>query len=1134
MSDPTIRAIDKSSIHRITSAQVAVELQTAVKELVENSLDAGATVLGAQPVFPARYARLMHTTEVRFKNHGLTSIEVVDNGSGIAEEDWDALAMKHHTSKLSTFADLDTVQTFGFRGEALSSLCAVCESVSVATATKDKAPVGVTLELESSGKVKSRGKVARQRGTTITLNRLFAPLPVRRKELERNAKREFGKALALLHGYALGPCARNGVRMTVSNQPDKGAKSVQLRTPGTHSLRDAVTALWGPRALDNLVDLDVSFVVQRDKHAVRRLSTSNTSASTKPISVSLRGLVSAFAPNSGRAGPDRQFLSVNGRPCLLPKVQKTLTEVYRTFNAPGSQAPVVVADLVLPTDAYDVNVTPDKRTILLHHEAGLVEALKAALEETFAPARSTFGVSSTQTQTPRTQLDAKTQTKTTNDKAVGGNSTSKTGKSREEAIVLRDDDEDVVEDDEERADGSDTDQGVDLGLDEPSGPHSLSSKTVDIKSKRAATSNSTDRTPNLSSANDSPFLRPVSAVVSTSSRAGTSTTGVASSRKPTSTKGVAPKSTGIQTKLPFASIGADKAAGRVVVAAAAAGGSALAGSSKVEKDVVAVAEDDDDDVVDGDKTIDEPIRQPDESHESDQDQDPSMIIDASQTSWGRKLQLGSKTKRGDTSVFGSGSASGSGSGSERNEQERPLKRRKSEGVQSPNDEAEDMVDTRDDYNDNDDKTRRIPTSQNPSKAKATQSLRETLAGFAGPGPLSQKPPLFFPPEDEEEEDELDSEARMEMELDPDADNEEFVETQAIGDDLEPSPVIDLSLDSDSDDPIDTALPPPTPSSNNPPIARPEVIRTLDADGGGEMVLRVDVEKISRKWAALRDGPRVEREKELEDDADEQQEVLKDAGLAVEHVADIDLAAQALSRTISKSDFAEMEVLGQFNLGFIVVRRRISGSGMDDMFIVDQHAADEKYNFETLQQTTTIRSQKLFRPQPLELTVADELLALEKIEVLRQNGFEVEVQTEPASAVTNTQVDSDTEDIMDASATTPRLALTAQPVSKDTVFDMKDLEELIHRMRDTPTGVTPRCTKARAMFAMRACRKSVMIGMSLTKSRMTAVVRNMGTMEQPWNCPHGRPTMRHLVDMLPIAKVEEKKRLGKRVDWGAFA
>ena len=78
------------------------------------------------------------------------------------------------------------------------------------------------------------------------------------------------------------------------------------------------------------------------------------------------------------------------------------------------------------------------------------------------------------------------------------------------------------------------------------------------------------------------------------------------------------------------------------------------------------------------------------------------------------------------------------------------------------------------------------------------------------------------------------------------------------------------------------------------------------------------------------------------------------------------AVEALSRVIDKADFATMEVVGQFNLGFIVVRRRKRGSDgeadaeTDDLFIVDQHAADEKYNFETLQQTTRIRSQQLIR------------------------------------------------------------------------------------------------------------------------------------------------------------------------------
>jgi DNA mismatch repair protein PMS2 len=113
------------------------------------------------------------------------------------------------------------------------------EQVTVTTATSDTSPLGVSLDMDSHGRVKKRSNVARQvcltfpffpdsceffqTGTTVTLANLFISLPVRRKEFERNVKREFGKALALLNAYALGPCsAGSGVRLTVSNQPEKG------------------------------------------------------------------------------------------------------------------------------------------------------------------------------------------------------------------------------------------------------------------------------------------------------------------------------------------------------------------------------------------------------------------------------------------------------------------------------------------------------------------------------------------------------------------------------------------------------------------------------------------------------------------------------------------------------------------------------------------------------------------------------------------------------------------------------------------------------------------------------------------------------------------------------------------------
>ena len=129
-----------------------------------------------------------------------------------------------------------------------------------------------------------------------------------------------------------------------------------------------------------------------------------------------------------------------------------------------------------------------------------------------------------------------------------------------------------------------------------------------------------------------------------------------------------------------------------------------------------------------------------------------------------------------------------------------------------------------------------------------------------------------------------------------------------------------------------------------------------------------------------------------------------------------------------------------------------------------------------------------------MTAADELTAVENIDVLRQNGFEVEVETPE-------NVDPEEMECDDVQG---KLKLLALPVSKSTTFDMKgevvgwlydvgkidkisiDLEELIHLMRDRPMGQMVRCSKARAMFAMRACRKSVMVGMPLTKPQMLTV------------------------------------------------
>ncbi|GFH30573.1 DNA_mis_repair domain-containing protein, partial [Haematococcus lacustris] len=117
--------------------------------------------------------------EVRLKEYGSQLIEVSDNGSGVKAEDYQALTLKYHTSKLQTFADLAGLNTFGFRGEALSSLCALAH-VSVVTCTQGQ-EAGVRLEYAHSGQLVSQEPCPRAVGTTVALKALFSTLPVRHK-----------------------------------------------------------------------------------------------------------------------------------------------------------------------------------------------------------------------------------------------------------------------------------------------------------------------------------------------------------------------------------------------------------------------------------------------------------------------------------------------------------------------------------------------------------------------------------------------------------------------------------------------------------------------------------------------------------------------------------------------------------------------------------------------------------------------------------------------------------------------------------------------------------------------------------------------------------------------------------------
>lgn len=133
-------------------------------------------------------------------------------------------------------------------------------------------------------------------------------------------------------------------------------KIEQIKTNGTPSFKASLTALWGPKAMENMVELDLNFRFQQEKSALRRRHAESQGSQTQgprdddiddAIPIQVKGLISKFSVGAGRTGTDRQFFYVNGRPCNLAKVQKAFNEVYRTFNA--NQAPFVLADFIVPT-----------------------------------------------------------------------------------------------------------------------------------------------------------------------------------------------------------------------------------------------------------------------------------------------------------------------------------------------------------------------------------------------------------------------------------------------------------------------------------------------------------------------------------------------------------------------------------------------------------------------------------------------------------------------------------------------------------------------------------------------------------------------------------------------------------------
>jgi DNA mismatch repair protein PMS2 len=246
-------------------------------------------------------------------------------------------------------------------------------------------------------------------------------------------------------------------------------------------------------------------------------------------------------------------------------------------------------------------------------------------------------------------------------------------------------------------------------------------------------------------------------------------------------------------------------------------------------------------------------------------------------------------------------------------------------------------------------------------------------------------------------------------------------------------------------------------------------------------------------------------------------------------------------SLSKSDFQDgrLKVLGQFNLGFILCL-----SGNNNLWILDQHACDEKFNFEALCRDTVFHEQKLLRPMPLDLSPSEEACILDHMDVFEANGFHFEFRPEAPirkrlflTALPHSGAQDGRKAVQfgkeDVSALCSMLsegsAYEAGDGGTGTDGSGKSGNNAVRRYASTASSqsdsvnrLVARLPKAIAMFASRACRSSIMIGTALSQKEMEKIVTRLSDVEHPWNCPHGRPTIRHVGDVLPVMMNDERK------------
>ena len=321
---PRIRILPDHVANQIAAGEVVERPASVVKELVENALDAGAKRI-----------------DVELRNGGKTWIRVADDGEGMERADALLALDRHATSKIREVADLRSVASFGFRGEALSSIAAVSR-FELQTAP-DGGGVGTQVRVEG-GRIVSVSEIARRRGTTVTVRSLFQNVPARSKFL-RSAAAETRAASEALILLALGNL--HASFRIASNDREL------LDLPPAADIGARVRELWGTDEAGELLALD-----------------------EETAGIRIAGLIQR--PDAARPAGGRRYLFVNGRSFRDPGLLRELDDAYRTTVAPGLR-PSAFLYLAIPAGGVDVNVHPAKAEVRFSDPKLVRDAVREAV-----------------------------------------------------------------------------------------------------------------------------------------------------------------------------------------------------------------------------------------------------------------------------------------------------------------------------------------------------------------------------------------------------------------------------------------------------------------------------------------------------------------------------------------------------------------------------------------------------------------------------------------------------------------------------------------------------------------------------------------------------------------------------------